>query len=153
MATESLIMPEQVSLPRKIVATVDGSVESMAAAAFAIELSRSLGAQLVALHVIHLPEYVSDDVRTRVRDELRAKGQVALDAARESARAKGIEMSAEVIDTTSSVVDAICDFASMQKGDMIILGTRGEGGVAKLMLGSVAAGVARSARCPVLVVR
>ena len=146
-------MSEKLSLPHKIVATVDGSDESIAAARFAIELAKAIGAQMVALHVIHLPEYVADDVKLRVKEELRAKGKSALEMAGQSAKSRGVEMSAEVIDTTGSVVDAICDFASVQRADMIVLGTRGTGGVAKLMLGSVAAGVSKSARCPVLVVR
>jgi universal stress protein family protein len=47
----------------------------------------------------------------------------------------------------------ICELAARSGVGLIVMGTRGAGGVANLMLGNVATGVAREARCPVLVVR
>ncbi len=139
-------------LPQKIVAAVDGSDESLAAALYAIQLAKAIGATIVTLYVIQLPEYISDGVRARLRDELRTKGQDVLDKVKKESKAR-VSVSGKLFETTSSVVDAICEFASAEKADVIILGTRGLGGVSKLMLGSVAVGVARSAGCPVLVVR
>jgi nucleotide-binding universal stress UspA family protein len=37
--------------------------------------------------------------------------------------------------------------------DLIILGTRGQSGFKKLLLGSVASGVVKYAHCPVMVVK
>lgn len=146
-------MLEDSYLPRKIVTAVDGSPESLTAAKYSIGLAKSMGALVVGLHVIHLPEYVSDETKKRVREELGLRGEIALDTINNSAKEAGLGFSRKVLDTTGSVVDAICNFAAQEGAEMIVLGTRGTGGVAKLMLGSVAVGVARSARCPVLVVR
>lgn len=141
------------SFPMKIVTAVDGSEESTKAALFSVSLAKSSGAALIGLHVMHLPEYVSDDAIKRMRSELSAKGDAALKDAKSVAESQSISMSTKLLETTSSVVDAICNFASAEGADLIVLGTRGTGGMAKLMLGSVAVGVARSARCPVLVAR
>jgi nucleotide-binding universal stress UspA family protein len=140
-------------LPRKIIASVDGSLESFTAARYSIELARMMNAEIVALHVVQLPEYISEDVRKRLKDELIAKGETALIPVEQAAQASGVHLSVNILSTASSVVDAICEFARTQSAGMIIMGTRGMGGVAKLMLGSVAAGVVRAAPCPVLVVR
>ena len=48
---------------------------------------------------------------------------------------------------------AILDVAREVKADLIIVGTQGRGGIARLFLGSVAERVVRTAPCPVLTVR
>ncbi len=52
-----------------------------------------------------------------------------------------------------SPVDEICGLAKKFDADIIVVGTHGRRGVSRLLLGSVAEGVLRSALCPVLVVR
>lgn len=140
-------------ISKTIIAAVDGSEESLTAAHYAIELAKLTGAGVVALHVILLPQYVPDDVQKRLKEELVARGQAALGDVQKAAQTAGVALQKVVIDTTTSVVNIICDYASKHEAGMIVVGTRGTGGVAKLMLGSVAAGITRSARCPVLVVR
>lgn len=108
---------------------------------------------MVALHVIQLPEYLSGDVLSRLQEELNSRGKSALYAVQEAAKETGVSVAGRILETTGSVVSAICDFAQAEEAEMIIMGTKGTGGVARLLLGSVAEGVARSARCPVLVVR
>jgi nucleotide-binding universal stress UspA family protein len=58
-----------------------------------------------------------------------------------------------MLTTTKSVVSTICDFAANNGVELIVMGDRGTGSVANLMLGNVATGVVREAHCPVLVVR
>ena len=48
--------------------------------------------------------------------------------------------------------DAIVKFASESKTDWIVMGSKGQTGVKRLLAGSVAENVVRHARCPVLVV-
>lgn len=50
------------------------------------------------------------------------------------------------------VTDAICDHAGNEAMDLLVTGTQGKSGLRRLVLGSVAAGVARQAHCPVLLV-
>ena len=62
-------------------------------------------------------------------------------------------MRGEIIENVPSVVQAITDYASEWKVDLIVLGTRGLSGFRKLLLGSVSNGVLSHASCSVLVVR
>jgi nucleotide-binding universal stress UspA family protein len=47
----------------------------------------------------------------------------------------------------------VVDFATSHGMDLIVMGTHGRGGVAHLLMGSVAERVVRTAHCPVLTVR
>jgi len=58
-----------------------------------------------------------------------------------------------VVMTSGSAAYAIVDYASEHSIDLIIMGTHGRGGLAKLMMGSVAERVVRISPCPVLTVR
>jgi nucleotide-binding universal stress UspA family protein len=49
--------------------------------------------------------------------------------------------------------NAIVRVARGQRADVIVMGTHGRGGLAKLLLGSVAERVVASAPCPVMTVR
>ena len=140
-------------MPKIIVAAVDGSEESLRAAHYAITMAKLTGAGVIALHVILLPQYIPEDVQKRLKEELTARGESAFGDVQKAADAAGVEIHRTVVDTTGSVVNAICESASKNSAGMIVVGTRGTGGVAKLMLGSVAAGVTRTASCPVLVVK
>ncbi|HVH14854.1 MAG TPA: universal stress protein [Candidatus Angelobacter sp.] len=140
-------------MPKRLLVAVDGSEESVAAAQYAVELAVRMKAELSALHVMLLPEYVSDEVRNRLERELSSRGQSALKRVRLAAKGKNVVLSEKMLTTTKSVITTICDFAASDGAGLIIMGTKGAGGVANMMLGNVATGVVREARCPVLVVR
>lgn len=140
-------------LPQKVLVAVDGSEESLAAAQYAIDLAKRIGAELSVLHVILLPEYVSQDVSDRLSKELTSKGEAAVARVRQVATRKGIVHRERLLTTTKSVVTAICEFARDDDAGLIVMGASGAGGVAKVMLGTVAVGVARESRCPVLLVK
>ena len=58
-----------------------------------------------------------------------------------------------VLITSSAPALALVDYARQEHIDLIITGTHGRGGVAHLLMGSVAERVVRTAPCPVLTVR
>lgn len=140
-------------LPKKILVGVDGSEESLAAARYAIELAGRLKAELSVLHVIMVPQYVSEEVSNRLKKELGSRAESAMMKVRQAAQGSDVILREKILSTTKPVVAAICDFASNDGSELIIMGSSGAGGVARLMLGAVAVGVAREARCPVLLVR
>lgn len=51
-----------------------------------------------------------------------------------------------------SPADTISEYAEQEEVDLLVLGTHGHGGFRRLVIGSVASGVARSAPCPVLLI-
>lgn len=152
MTQSSIQDPASISLPRKFLVAVDGSEESLAAARYAVELSGRMSGELSVLHVILIPEYISEDVSARLKKDMRTKGEQAIMKVRQVANGKNIHLHEKILTTSKSVVTTICEFATSNGMELIIVGRGGAGGVAKMMLGTVAVGVAREARCPVLLV-
>jgi universal stress protein A len=54
---------------------------------------------------------------------------------------------------TGATTGSIVDYAKSINADLIVMGTHGRGGMAHLLLGSVAERIVRTASCPVLTVR
>jgi nucleotide-binding universal stress UspA family protein len=84
-------------------------------------------------------------------DTLIADAQSGLDklaASPERARFK-IATAVKMGDARSEILE----YAAAEKIDLIVMGTHGRGGMAHLVLGSVAELVVRAATCPVLTVR
>ncbi|AIC14602.1 universal stress protein [Nitrososphaera viennensis] len=61
--------------------------------------------------------------------------------------------SAETILDVASVADTIANYASKERADLIVIGTKGKTGIKKSLLGNVASGVVTHAHCLVLVTR
>jgi len=58
-----------------------------------------------------------------------------------------------VVRVSTSPALEIATYAREQKVDLVVMGTHGRGAMAKLLMGSVAERVVRTAPCPVLTVR
>lgn len=147
------------SLPRKILVAVEGSEpslreSSMKAAAYALKLAGAAGAELVAVCVVQIPEYIEENTRASLRNELFAKSERTLEDVAGLASAANVKYASRVLETSAAIATSICGFASKEAVDLIVLGTRAStSNLTKMMLGSVASGVAGNADCPVLVVR
>lgn len=147
------------SLSKKILVAVEGSEpslreSSMKAAEYALKLATLLNATLVAICVVQIPEYIEENTRASLREELFGKSQKALDEIKGLSEASGVSYTSQVLETSGGISSAICDLAVKQGVDLIVLGTRANTStLTKMMLGSVASGVVGNADCPVLVVR
>jgi len=147
------------SLPRKILVAVEGSEpslreSSMKAAAYALNLAGASAAELVAVCVVQIPEYIEENTRAILRSELFAKSEKTLGDVADLASAAKVNYTSKVLETSGAIATTICNFASKEGVDLIVLGTRAStSNLTKMMLGSVASGVASNADCPVLVVR
>ena len=141
-------------MPKKIVVAVEGSPPSLKAAEYALELASLTGSAVIMLHVILLPQYIDEQTKSRLRQELTARGEKVLDQTSNMKRRGDVIFTRRILETNTSVALTICNFSEREGADLIILGDRTEASpVARLMLGSVATGVANNASCPVLVVR
>lgn len=133
---------------------VDGSTGSAAAITFGVEEARRRHAALRILHVWHAPTLLGGG-RWILPPEIEARigGSVdeLVDAAAAQARAldSELEITAEAIQ--GAVIPTITSASA--EADIVIVGSRGHGGFAELVLGSVSQGVAQHARCPVTIVR
>jgi nucleotide-binding universal stress UspA family protein len=141
-------------LPKKIVVAVEGSPPSLKAAEYALELASLTGSAVIMLHVILLPQYIDEQTKSRLRQELTARGEKVLDQTSNMKRSGEVIFNRRILETNTSAALTRCNFSEREGADLIILGDRTEASpVARLMLGSVATGVANNASCPVLVVR
>ena len=142
----------------KIMVAVDGSQTSRKALEFASELAVKFDAHLHLLHVAHPlhqdKTLVLGGAAITVHaspDELEKAGRKVIDAARQLAERSGVTAI-----TTESVpgdpASQIVEIASRQAVDTIVLGNRGLGGLAGLMLGSVSHKVNQLAHCTCITV-
>lgn len=146
------------SIVSNILVATDFSDASHAALAYARELARTLGARLHLLHVFEAPMFGDLDVDGRVTPlpELRFAMEDAqrtqLDAllTDDDRTALGATTIFRTLDTPAH---AVVDYAAAQRIDLIVIGTHGRRGLARMVVGSVAEQVVRTAPCPVLTVR
>ncbi len=139
----------------KILVGVDGSEESFHAVDYAVDAARKYNAEVIALNVILSYTTIFGPAVPRYLSELKQEAQSYLDKVIERTKTIGnnrIQLRTELIESASAV-SGIVDFAEKEKVDLIIVGTRGRSGFTKLLLGSVASGVATYAHCPVMVVK
>jgi nucleotide-binding universal stress UspA family protein len=147
----------------RILVCVDGSESSARAVDHGIEMAKKHGAQLTVLNVVvsQLGYAYSSGVYglaspSAINDLLEKSRQEAkkwFDDAEKKAAAQGVAFKAEVVASPTSVVQAIVDYGKKNNVDLIVTGTKGRAGFTKLMLGSVASGVATYAVCPVMIVK
>jgi nucleotide-binding universal stress UspA family protein len=66
---------------------------------------------------------------------------------------KGVEHTVTLIDTGNDVREEICAFVEKVEANYLVMGSRGRGGVTRVLLGSVSDYVVRHAFCPVFIIR
>jgi nucleotide-binding universal stress UspA family protein len=95
--------------------------------------------------------YVSPKVYEDLEAATRADGQKRLDRLARRARASGARVKSLLLEGVPH--ERIARAARARKADMVVIGTHGRTGFAKLVLGSVASRVLAISPCPVLTVR
>ena len=140
----------------KILVPTDFSTHADAAVDYAADLAVTYRVPLVLLHVYANPVMAIPDgyVVMTAPDlaELVSQMDGGLRKAEMHVRTRG------VTDVETRLVEGagwreIVETARAQACDLIVIGTHGRGGIAHLLLGSVAEKVMRKAACPVLAVR
>jgi nucleotide-binding universal stress UspA family protein len=137
-----------------IVVGIDHSDGAKAALRFALEEARLRRAKLRAVHAWKF-DYLEAPglMRTLPPGEyetLHSAAEAALDATfKEVGNAEGVEVERRVVQGAPAGV-----LVEESRGaDLLVVGSRGLGGFAQLLLGSVSQQCAHHAKCPVVVVR
>jgi nucleotide-binding universal stress UspA family protein len=142
-------------LPKVILVPTDLSENAEEALDYACELARTLGAKLHLLHVVAVPVVGVPELgmalTSTMIDQMVVDNQKALDAL--AARKCTLADVAPTILRTGDARDVINQTAKEIGADLIVVGTHGRRGVTRVLLGSVAETVVRTAPCPVLTVR
>lgn len=144
---------------KNILLATDGSAASEHAATVAVGLARTHGARLTALYVVDPYPYLGvGETNPMGFQAYMASAQEhaatahAKVAAMCSKDAPGVELQvlmAEDVAASAGIVET----AKAQGSDLIVVGSHGRTGIARLMLGSVATKVVAESAVPVLVVR
>ena len=109
------------------------------------EISFFHGIEFLAMGEMALGNFSYKDYNSeRVHD-----AKIALHEIIKNATGKCKKCSSKVV--VGDVVDEIIDYAKNRNAGLIIMGTHGKRGIEKILLGSVADRVLKSAHCPVLV--
>ena len=144
---------------KNIVLATDGSAASEHAAKLAVGLARTHGAKLTAL-------YVADPYPYMGVGEVNPMGYQAYSAAAQQLAAQAhatvesfckdggaaVELQARLVEDVAAA-SGIVQTAQELGADLIVVGSHGRSGIARLMLGSVATKVVAESPIPVLVCR
>jgi len=141
---------------RRILHATDFSRASTTALTWAVDMAKANRARLTVLHVMAPPSlalpgegYVSPALYESLESSARAQANKRL--AKVLARAKTAGVRANVLLLEGVPHERIARAA--RRADLLVIGTHGRSGLAKLFLGSVASRLVTLAPCPVLTVR
>jgi nucleotide-binding universal stress UspA family protein len=137
-----------------VVVGVDGSAESVAALAWAARYASASGARVRALMAWHYPGAVGgppvEKAPEAVRDQTEHHEQATLD----DAVAKAVPGQAPTVETAilyGHPAQVLID--ASKEADLLVVGSRGHGAWAGMLVGSVSIHCVTGAFCPVVVVR
>ncbi|WP_339149478.1 MULTISPECIES: universal stress protein [unclassified Sutcliffiella] len=167
---------------RNILIAYDGSHSSLKAVKMGIDMKKRLDSNITILHVLEessvnvpIPVTRPDampaggmgnvdglNIYTQnVKERVPSKQHVATADHEDTEQALNeihALLSQERVEAPVEVMQGdpaktICNFADTQESDLIIIGSRGLGGLKKLILGSVSDKVTNTANCPVLIAK
>lgn len=146
---------------KKILIPTDGSALSAQAANAGITFARSIGAEVVALHVgqpfaatigfdgmAAAYAITDEDYEKATADQAKKYLQSIVDRAETA----GVKVTHDSV-TNFNVADGVVDAAQTHGCDLIFMGSHGRSGLSRLLLGSVTAKVLSLAHVAVLVYR
>ena len=146
------------SFPTRILLATDGSADAELALRGAVALATSIGAELQMVHIggeYHpgVEVTVSPALLEETLGELEQEAQNRLDVQAKKVEEAGVTVAKAHLMMGGRPDQEIVTLAEEIGADLIVLGSRGLGGVRRALMGSVSDSVVRHAHCPVLVVR
>jgi len=144
--------------PGRILLATDGSEEAETAARAAVEIATATGSELHILFALFV-----DETLPYPHPYARERWEASVERAKRRAREFVDEQAERIEDEGGRVKDAHLAFGTPEQeivklgeeldAGLIVLGSRGQGGIRRALMGSVSESVVRHAHCPVLVVR
>jgi nucleotide-binding universal stress UspA family protein len=153
--------------PTKILLATDGSSEAELAAGTAVDLGQQTNSELHVIHVwdiattallyaeatdtegVELPDPILEEDLERSAEQ---RGREVLDEEVERVRSAGGTV-AQAHLMMGEAARVIIHLAEELGAGLVVMGSRGRGGIRRALMGSVSDSVVRHAHCPVLVVR
>jgi nucleotide-binding universal stress UspA family protein len=137
----------------RILIAVDPSEIGIHATLVGLELASALGAQIAFVHVI-APDISEGAWFAVASPELTLPPDHAISQVLASLRGRApIPTETAKFVPVGDPVESIAEVARDWPADLVVIGSHGRDSLDRVLLGSVAEGVARHAPCPVLIVR
>ena len=144
--------------PTKVLLATDGSKEADLAATTAADLAEKTNSELHIVTVSEDPYLATDftlpfpEAAERHRQQLRKEVQAMLDRQVERVQEAGGKV-AQTHLKVGRADDKIVSLAEELGAGLVVIGSRGQGGIRRALMGSVSSSVIEHAHCPVMVVR
>jgi nucleotide-binding universal stress UspA family protein len=137
----------------RILLAVDGSEHALHAAKVAADMAHCMKSAELRIVVAYetIPSYLGEPNLQLAINALLNEAQMIMKKAVELVENSHIEAHSELVE--GSPAEAILEVAKTRESDIIIMGSRGLGRLAGLLLGSTSQKVVSHAPCPVLIVR
>lgn len=137
----------------RILLAVDGSDHALHAARMAADMARGMKPKELRIVVAYdtIPMYLGEPNMQFAIDRRKTEAEEILNAAIKEIGQVPSEIHTEIIE--GSPAEAIITVAETRKSEIIVMGSRGLGRLAELVLGSTSQKVVAHAHCPVLIVR
>lgn len=145
--------------PAKILLPSDGSEDAELAAQTAVDLAEKTGSELHVLTVgrrypaTYYEAHAYGAYDERIAEECRQEAREVLEQQVRIVERLGGKVAESHLMIRSRRDEAIVQLAEEIGAGLIVMGSRGLGGVRRALLGSVSDSVVRHAHCPVLIVR
>lgn len=139
-----------------ILVPFDGSVYSVKAFNAALDIAKKHDAKINVLTCLEKENlgawYVDKRINKQIIRDAKKVAMVFLSKLEKTANSSGVSLSVHVLET-KSISKQIVDFANSKKINLIVIGSHGQTGFNRFLLGSVSNAVSQSAKCPVLIIK
>ncbi len=137
---------------QKILVAVDDSPAAQKAVNYAAQLAKLTNAQILIVHAYpKIPDYLGEPNLSQTIARYLEKAEELIEPVATQLQKAGLDVIPEILEGPPA--DAILRVADARNVDLIVMGARGLGSVASLLLGSVSQKVLAHATCPVMIVR
>jgi len=149
----------------RILVGIDGSLSSFHAADYAADLSVKFNSELILLSIVPSKVHhgnssgvfgmVSQSYLNDYKKEAEKWFNEIINNVKKNEETLEIDkkIKTDIITTPFSIAASILNYAEERNVDLIIIGTRGNSGLKKMLLGSVASDIVVYSYCPVLVIK
>lgn len=138
---------------KNILVPIDFSDVSKNALLYGLELAKKFKANLLLLHVFHIPVINSESVALMPNfDELESLSQKAMDDFKNSNVPAGIDVKVDTVVRAGFLIEEMKEVIGDRSVDLVVMGVTGAGKLGELLIGSNATIAIHNINCPVLIV-
>ncbi len=148
----------------KILVGIDGSESSFNAANYAIDLCVKFNSEIILLSIVPSKIHHGDSsgvfgmVSQSYLNDYKKEAEkwfreIINNVKNQETFENEQKIKTDVITTPFSIAGSILNYAEERDVDLILIGTRGNSGLKKMLLGSVASDIVTYSYCPVLIIK